>query len=373
MRKSKLVLLIFFIHVIKLTVLSQQLCEYDNFLKVNFHFGYIMKHRNTVGHLINGHIYGTELNWANQTKGDKLWHHENNFPEKGLAFHFYSLANPNQLGQLVALAPYYDIPLNKQNKTTRLHLRLSCGVSYSTKKFDPITNHKNNIVSTSLNAFVNFKWYYKFQLDNKLRLDAGFNFAHASNGKFKAPNLGINIFTIHTGITYCINKEKPNSFNKIDSSYLRNNKNEYFAIFSFGINENEPPGGSKFLTQSYILGYYYKKRNTHKFGGGFDFFYCQSIKNELVERDSIQFKNNIEFVQLGARASYAYVIGKLSLPLEFGYYLHTKYKGNGLFYHRIGFRYQFNNNLLLTFALKSHWAVAHYFEYGIGYRFPSKK
>jgi hypothetical protein len=73
-------------------------------------------------------------------------------------------------------------------------------------------------------------------------------------------------------------------------------------------------------------------------------------------------------LQLGGRFSYSYVIGKLSLPVELGYYLHSKFKGNGMFYHRIGFRYHFNNNLILTFALKSHWAVAHYFEYGIGYR-----
>lgn len=372
MTKPKLVLLIIFIVIIKFIVFSQQLLEYNSFLKGQLHFGYIMQHRNSMAHLVNGHIYGAELNWAKQTKGEKLWHYENNFPEKGIALHFYSLANPNQLGQIIGFAPYYDIGLNKTNKISRLYLRLSCGVSYSTQKFDPILNHKNNVVSSSVNAFVNFKWYYKIQLSKNLRLDAGLNFAHASNGKFKTPNLGLNLLTLHSGLTYCITSQNSNTNIKVDSTYLKNTKHEYFGIIALGINENEPPGGAKFLSQSYTLGYNFKKRNTHKFGAGLDVFYCQSIKQELVEIDSIKLKSNLNYAQLGGRIGYSYVIGKLSLPIELGYYLYSQYKANGMFYHRIGFRYHFDNNLILTFALKSHWAVAHYFEYGIGYRFPFK-
>jgi hypothetical protein len=369
MRKSKLVLLIIILAKFSLENFAQEIPEHFGYLKGQFHYGYIMQHRNSIGHLIEGRIKGFELNWAVQTKGDKVWHYENNFPEAGFAMHVYSLANTQQLGQLFALAPYYDIGLNEKNKTSRLHLRLSCGVSYSTKTFDPILNHKNNVVSTSLNAFVNFKWYYKFQISKNLRLDAGLNFVHASNGRFKTPNLGINMMTIHSGLTYCFNQKNGKTIQQIDSSYLNKSKHELFGIFSFGINETEPPGGPKFLAQSYTFGYYFKKRNTHKFGGGIDAFYCQSNQQEIYDTDSIRFNNNLNYLQVGARFSYSYVIGNLSLPIEFGHYLYTKHKGNGLFYHRIGFRYQFKNRIIATFALKTHWAVAHYFEYGIGYRF----
>ena len=369
MRNHKLVLLLIILAEFSLESFSQEIPEYTSYLKGQFHYGYIMQHRNSIGHLIEGHIKGVELNWAFQTKGNKVWHHENNFPEAGFAMHVYSLANPQQLGLLIALAPYYDIGLNEKNKTSRLHLRLSCGVSYSTKKFDPVLNHKNNVVSTSLNAFVNFKWYYKFQLSKNLRLDAGLNFVHASNGRFKTPNLGINMLSIHSGLTYCFNQTKDKSIKDIDSSYLNKNKHELYGIVSLGINETEPPGGPKFLAQSYSLGYNHKKRNTHKFGAGIDAFYCESTKQELFDADSIRLKNNFSYLQLGARLSYSYVIGNLSLPIEFGHYLYTRYKGNGMFYHRIGFRYQFKNRIIATFALKTHWAVAHYFEYGIGYRF----
>ncbi|MBK6833681.1 MAG: hypothetical protein IPG89_05130 [Bacteroidetes bacterium] len=102
-------------------------------------------------------------------------------------------------------------------------------------------------------------------------------------------------------------------------------------------------------------------------------FYCQSVIQDVFDADSVRYDDKSKYIQIGARASYSYNIGKLSLPVEFGYYLRNIYKVDGSFYHRIGVRYYTNNNIILTFALKTHWAVAHYFEYGVGYRLPVGK
>jgi hypothetical protein len=355
------------------SMLSQPNNPYTDYLKAQAHFGFIMQHRNSVGHLVKGHIVGAELDWAFPTKGNKLWHYENNFPEAGVALHFYNLANNEQLGQIIALAPYYDIPLNEKEKRSRLYMRVSLGASYSDKKFDPIDNHKNNMVSTAINGFVNFKWHYRFNLSEKLRLDAGFNFAHISNGKFKAPNLGVNMFTANAGVTYKLMRYKTRPKFGVDSSSVAKSKNELYGIAAIGFNETEPAGGPKFLAQSYTLGYYRNVRNTHKFGGGLDVFYCQSVIQDVFDADSVRYDDKSKYIQIGARASYSYNVGKFSLPVEFGYYLRSVYRGDGNFYHRIGVRYYTNNNIILTFSLKTHWAVAHYFEYGVGYRLPMKR
>ena len=81
MRKSKLVLLIIILAKFSLENFAQEIPEHFGYLKGQFHYGYIMQHRNSIGHLIEGRIKGFELNWAVQTKGDKVWHYENNFPE----------------------------------------------------------------------------------------------------------------------------------------------------------------------------------------------------------------------------------------------------------------------------------------------------
>ncbi|HWY36887.1 MAG TPA: acyloxyacyl hydrolase, partial [Nitrosopumilaceae archaeon] len=338
-------------------------------------YGFILQHRNNMGNLITGHISGGELNYIIPTKGTKLWHHENNFPEKGITFAYYNLGNPAQLGNLFAIAPFYDIPLNEKKKRFRLYMRLCSGIAYATKTFDPIENHKNNVVSVPLNAYVNFRWFYKFDISPRLRWEAGLNFAHASNGKYKAPNLGINMLTLNTGITWKFTSKNPTTFEKnhIDSSTKAPSRHEIYTLAAFGINEIEPPGGSKYLAQTYILGYYYNLRNTHKFGGGLDFYYGGAVVQEIYQQDSIKYSNKLKYVQVGAKFSYCYNVGRTSFPVEFGYYVSTPYKGDGMFFHRIGVRHYTQNNIILNFSLKTHWAVASYFEFGLGYRLPLKR
>ncbi|HEY1040460.1 MAG TPA: acyloxyacyl hydrolase [Bacteroidia bacterium] len=343
------------------------------YVKVQGHYGFIMQHRNTMGHLVKGHIWGTEVNLAKPTKGSQYWHQENNYPEQGICVNYMNLANPEQLGSLIALAPFYDIPLSDKERTSRLYMRLSSGFALATKKFDPITNHKNNVLSTRISAYINFKWYYKFNLSERLRLDAGLSFSHASNGKYKAPNLGVNMLTLNTGLTYKFKDKDSKPISLTDSSSIAKSKHEIYGIVAFGVNETEPAGGPKFLAQSYTIGYYFNKRNTHKFGGGFDAFYDQSVMQDIFDVDTVRYSKKSKYIQVGIRGSYSYCVGRLAFPVEFGYYLHTNYTGDGMFYHRIGARYYTKNNIILTFSLKTHWAVAHYFEYGAGYRLPLKK
>ncbi len=101
-----------------------------------------MQHRNTMGHLVNGHIGGAELNISKPTKGTKLWHYENNFPEQGLALNYIYLSNKEQLGSIIAIAPFYDVPLSDKDRPSRLYMRISTGLGFATKKFDPLENHK---------------------------------------------------------------------------------------------------------------------------------------------------------------------------------------------------------------------------------------
>lgn len=343
------------------------------YLKVQPNFGFIMQHRSTMGHLVHGHIGGMEVDFSRPTKGDKLWHYENNFPERGITVNYTYLSNPDQLGSIIAIAPFYDVPLNKTEKPSRLYMRLGTGLAFATKKFDPVENHKNNVISARLNAYVNFKWFYKFTISEKLKLETGLNFSHASNGKFKAPNLGVNMMTAFAGITVRFKEKEPKPIIKIDSSSAAKSKHEIYFIAAYGANETEPPGGPKFLAQSYTGGYYFNKRNTHKFGAGFDVFYNQSVMQDIFDTDSIRYSNKAKYIQFGIRLSYAYNVGKVSFPVEFGRYMYTNFTGDGMFYHRIGMRYYTNNNIICTFSLKTHWAVAHYFEFGVGYRLPLKK
>ena len=343
--------------------------------KAYSHFGYIMQHRNSMGHLIKGHIYGAELNLSVPSYGRNGYEQENNFPEKGAGFYWFNLANPDQLGHLFAIAPHYEIPLHHSVKKSRSYLRLSLGLGYVTKYFHPIDNHQNNVMSTPLNGFVNIKWLMKYDVSKRFRIDYGISLSHASNGKTSVPNLGINVGTLNLALVLKHLPKKTQAINfdhYIDSSSFKKSNHELFFNASYGYTAIYPVGTGNFLSQTYMLGYYRNVRNTHKFGGGLDIFYNPANKILVFNEDSLTISSG-ENVQLGFKLGWAYNIGNISLPLEMGCYVKSFYKGDGIFYQRVGVRYYFKNDLFVSMTLKSHWARADFFEYGIGYRFPVKK
>ncbi len=62
-------------------------------------------------------------------------------------------------------------------------------------------------------------------------------------------------------------------------------------------------------------------------------------------------------------------LDKFQIAVGLGIYLKDEYNADDQFYHRVGFRYFVNKNFYLNLTLKSHWAKADYFEYGLGIRF----
>lgn len=350
---------------------AQQSNPGDWYLRAANNYGFILQHHNNMGDLVNGFINGGEINFIKPAAGDKLWHYENNFLERGIGFSYFNLDNPKQLGNIYALFAFYEIPLNKKEKPFRLYMRLAPGLAYAPVHFDPIENHKNNVISSPINAYVNFKWFYRWDLSKHWRIEGGLNFSHASNGRAVVPNLGVNMVTWNTGLTYKFlsAKEVPKPL-IVDSGSRAPSRHELLFSAAYGINEVDVLG-KQYIAQNYSATYYYNKRNTHKFGGGADLFYNPAnIPQMELSGDTVT--NNLQNLQVGVRFSYCYNVGRWSLPVEMGYYIHTNFKGDGLFYHSIGMRYHFKNNIVAIMALKTNWAVANYFEFGVGYRLPLK-
>ncbi|HWY37758.1 MAG TPA: acyloxyacyl hydrolase [Bacteroidia bacterium] len=351
---------------------AQQGNPNDWYIRGSDHFGFILQHHNSFGNLVNGFVNGGEVNFIKPAAGDKLWHHENNFLERGVGFACFDLGNPKQLGNVYAAFVFYEIPLSKKEKPFRLYMRLAPGIAYTPVHFDALENHKNNIISSPINAYVNFKWFYKWDLCRRWRLEGGLNFSHASNGRAVVPNLGVNIVTWNTGLTYKFfsNKVlvKPLA---VDSGSKAPSKHELLFWTAFGLNQVEVLG-THYVAQNYSFSYYYNKRNTHKFGGGIDLFYNPAnIAQMKLSGDTLS--SNLQNVQVGIKFSYCYNVGRWSLPVEMGYYAYTAFKGDGYFFHSIGMRYHFKNNIVAVMELKTNWAVANYFAFGVGYRLPLKK
>lgn len=345
---------------------SQNSPKQDFLLSPQGHSGFIISHRNNMGNLIKGHIYGAELNYVFRTNGCKTWQQIHKYPEIGVcALHMY-LANPEQLGNMEALYPYTNIRLNNPNRKVSLNIRLGAGLAYLTKAFDRMDNYKNAAIGSNLNGFVNLRLNTTLMLSKAWRLDAGVGLTHASNGAVRTPNLGLNLATVNVGLGYVFGNKTCTYIKDTIAPTLKTWQPSVIAVM--GIKELENPGGPKYLAYG-LQGNVYRTLNyKNKLGGGIEMTYNNATK-QVWANDSVYNTKFSDIVQAGIKISYSFNMNKLSVPVDFGAYVFKKQAYNGPFFHRIGLRYLITKHIIASVTLLTHWAKADYFEWGVGYQF----
>ena len=195
-------------------------------------------------------------------------------------------------------------------------------------------------------------------------MDFGLGLTHFSNASSKTPNLGINIPTISVGTSYGFGKRQlpiqSDTLPTVDKSLQWS----FNAAFSF--KEVIPTGGRTFFVYTFTT--LAEKQITRKsrLTGGLDIMLDPS-NHEKLKRLGDTLKNDLSVWKAGVAPGYELVLGRVTIVGQFGVYLRTVYKEDGLFYHRIGSRIQLTEHLRLNLLLKSHFAVADYFEWGLGY------
>jgi len=331
----------------------------------NAHYGFIWAHHPEIQYVIQGHIPAFEINIAKPTYGDKIWQQRYHYPDMGICFLHVDLGNPAILGNADAISGYMNFPLVSERKFN-LNFRVGAGIAYLTKKFDRLDDHKNMVIGSHIDGTANLRLNTKIHLSDHLIMEAGLGMTHFSNGAFALPNLGLNIPTVNLGASYILGKKHEKIVT--DTIISINKKMEYLVYVTGGVTEINPPGSNKYFayTFSFVAG----KRLTYmsRFNLGLDFFYNPAnIKN--LKQDTITLSNNLQNVQVGIKLGYELVISRLSIPIEMGTFLYTKYTGSGYLYHRLGLRYRITEHIIANVTLKTFWAKADYIEWGGAYRF----
>lgn len=336
-------------------------------IKTNYNQGIILVHRSSINSLVEGYPSIYEIDFCKPTLGNKIWQQENNLPEIGIAAQLIDFKNPQHLGYGFVAAPFIEIPLNKAERLRRLYMRICWGVAYVTKPFDVHRNQKNLAIGSALNQFVQFRWMWKFKLSKSLIAEPGFSFSHTSNARAQVPNLGLNLLTIHAGLNFTLPSKKliPQTL-KVDSSTKAKTKNEILSFVSVGFNQREVNLKKEMC---YMWAAYYQRnvRNTHKFGVGLNVFYDQNYLTDYAN-SNLDPSKTIDKSRMSVNFVYAYNIGRISIPTEIGYYFLAKAEADGPVVTRISVNYYAKNGLFLHAGLRTHFAIAYNFEYGLGYR-----
>ncbi len=334
---------------------------------ISFRYGFIAEHRDNIDHLIKDHISSFELIIAKKTAGSAQWHTDFAFPEYGLLYVFNDFANPKQLGYAYAAIPFISFPLLKADILS-FHFRLGIGTAFLTKTYDNETNTKNNVIGTHLNAAYDAFFLLRFFPKKSFSSHIGLGLAHYSNGAWKMPNLGLNIITLNTGISYSINPISKTKLKNAEQKFLPNI--EYIFLSNFGLKEMFPVfSGSKpvFSIHAEIFNRFNKKS---QWGMGLDL-----VQNRAMETHYKHNEDKADFLntsQAGLKGAYALTIAKLRIVLQLGTYLHNKNPEDLAFYNNLSLRYYITDHFLFNISLKSHLARADHIEWGIAYSIPSK-
>jgi hypothetical protein len=331
-------------------------------IEVSPKIGFVIPHRATMGHLLQGHSKGFELSTLIQTDGRKQWHHDYLYPKGGVSFYYSDWGNREVLGTGFGVHGFITLPFVKK-KGWSFASRLGAGLGYATKVFDQTENQKNNALGTKLNSLV----FIGAEIEKQFKQSSialGVDMTHFSNGAVKVPNLGVNVAYISLAYTYYFKELE----RKLEASVPRfesenPTKWKFYTEIIASTKQIYPTGGKNYG----IIGILNFAQRQFKpkcvLEGGIDAVYNQSIIHEEVGNFT-----SIDNFQAGVYAAYVLPIHKLQLLLGMGGYIINPVNPHGYVYHRFGSRFKIGKRLYANITIKSHWAKADYFEYGIIYR-----
>jgi len=367
MKKVGLVVCLFYFVV----SFSQEKEEQTSYLDVQVFRGNIYKHANYISHLISGHPYGFLLSYNWKTFGEKEWHQVYNYPDYGVSYHYIDFKN-QYLGVNHAFGLHYNFYFFNRH----LMFRVSQGFGITSNPYNKETNNKNNAFGTKIldnNYFL--LQYQKQNLIDKIGLQAGFMLTHFSNGRFKAPNSGINSFTFNVGLNYNFDEEREFIRDSLPSNSSYKERIKYNIAFRTGISEGPVPHlGQK---QFYHVGLYADKRIGRKSAlqAGTDIFFSRYLE-DYIKFVSVAFPEDHEsyadpetdYRRIGLFVGHELFINKLSVETQIGYYVYKPFNYEIDIYQRLGMKYYLYQNWFIGVGLKTHGARAEAIEATLGIR-----
>jgi hypothetical protein len=350
--------------VILIVVLVAATCSFgqlkgDLWIEAKGKAGFLAAHRSVMGHLATEHAFAGEVSCYFRPKNRKLWHKAYKNPLIGVTGFFGTVGNRELLGEYYGLIGFSSFPLIN-SKHYLFSLKMGAGLGYGTKHYNQESNQLSNAIGSSFNAQICLGLESRILFGNH-SVNISIDMTHFSNGSSKMPNLGLNLPYVGLGYGYRIKKG-------IDSNYVNEaykKRWEYGVMVVGSVKEIYPTGGKKYpIFAASAIG---RRFFNPKVGMevSFDLFSKQAI---MGYHSGIR-KKQSEIIQLGLFAGYILPLDHFHLLFGMGVYVRDKFKPETPLYHRIGMRYVFDNGININLALKSHWAKADYFEYGIGYTF----
>ncbi|WP_167856964.1 acyloxyacyl hydrolase [Hymenobacter aquaticus] len=326
---------------------------------------FIIAHTPSVKHLVKSHPTGLELNVQRQTNGSEPWHGWYKYPKVGLALVYYDYHNP-VLGKSYAATVYINKAFFRTARQ-ELNFRIGTGIGIFPIRYDQETNHKNNIVSSRLNATLQTRLEYDVALAPHYGLLLGVGLNHYSNGATTKPNFGINLPTVFVGVNY--HQQRP--FRPLSPGPTAEpaeiGHNFLDLSTSLGFKQRNESDRRKYSVQSVSAAVGRRVNRKSNLLLGAEGFYDRSLLVQL--RDTSRTGENLPDVKkAGLFVGHELLFGRLAFVSHLGFYVYNPYKSNKFYYERLGLKYHFTRQLWAAADLKVHRGAADVVELKVGVR-----
>ena len=330
--------------------------------------GKILPHTDEFPQGLNGWTRSLQVEYIKIRSGNKQWHQDWRYPEVGGRLDFSDFGEGQFLGRSIGLVPFIRWS-NRSTKSFLWYADIGGGIAYLSHPYHILTNPDNTVIGTHWNNLTQLRSGIHWVLGTHHELSTSIVLSHFSNGKIKSPNLGINTASISLGYRYFLNRlEAP--------PYSPNNNKESSWGLAYQIGLGIHDGGLGTPVHPVWIHSISLTRQTsriHRIWSGityaWDRYKYQILSLQLpYDMQRISNQSSDISVWLGTE----WIAGNVSIWLQSGYYLYHPFQKPSPIYFKFGTHYYpFQNEhlkgLFCGVNIKSHFGIADYFEFRLGY------
>lgn len=329
-------------------------------------YGFLVPHHDAIRYSVADHITSAEA-WYFPSRSmadryDSLYR----YPLVGGGVSFSTLSNAEVFGNAWTAAGYYLVPLGQRSRRMQWNYQLGFGLTYISRIFSFDDNMPNVAIGCHWNVFVRLGLGYRLKVRDGLAWLGGINLTHYSNGKMGAPNLGLNTIAVYTGVNYTLS----GTVGYRGAIPVLPPSAPVYVVYSAGIKYPGNFAQTSYFISSVSLNAGLRRSYKGYPQVGLDVFMDKSMP-VTMESNGMDSQPSDAF-SLGAHVGYDAVYRRLMATVQVGYLAYSPYVELTRMYSRIGFRYALTPRLFGSIAIKAHYAVADFIEWGVGYYLTDK-
>ncbi|MDB5197426.1 MAG: hypothetical protein JWP88_1797 [Flaviaesturariibacter sp.] len=325
------------------------------------HYGSFITSEPEAAYIRDSYTSFVEASVQQQTDGSKPWHKANNYPQLGIAAFYGNPGSHRYIGHLIGVLPFIHFPVVR-SKVFPTGFRLGTGLAWIEKPYNVRTNHKNTLLGSSINYFINLMLENEVRISKQISLSVGVSFSHLSNSDIKMPNFGLNVPTASLGFRW-------HGEEKIQRTGVlkpESKKWDWRLFASAGTKQVPWVGSPRYVVPVLNAEIAKPLGSSGAWGGGLVLQYDASLTSD--PSGYALTKDKGANLQAGVQVFYERKLGALSLPIQAGVVLLNPEEGKQAF-QTLGIRYKLNKHWSAAFNLKTHMLQVDYTHAGIGYHF----